>query len=173
MIVSLARSYVGILLALDVLLISLSVMLSIDALLGAERFYGIFGKFVFFSAFGLLLPVSFLMKDRNVWKNEFSVCPRWLKLLIVTFMLYGGAVAFIQLEFFAGNPTVEYNTLLGSSLPLAFEAMPLGILYFLLWSGSVNDTELINRVRNSAIAFTIGVACVLAWHLGYLPHPKS
>jgi hypothetical protein len=67
--------YVGILLAIDLLLVSSSVVLSIDALLGAERFYGIFGKFVFFSAFGLALPVSFLMKDRNVWNNEFSDCP--------------------------------------------------------------------------------------------------
>jgi len=169
MIARLARMYVGILLAIDLLLVFLSVVLSIDALLGAERFYGIFGKFVFFSAFGLLLPVSFLMKDRNVWKNEFSVCPGWLKFVIVAFMIYGGAVTCVQLIFLAGSPDVESNILSGSSLPLAFEAMPLGILYFLLWSGSVNDTELTNRVRNSAIALILGVACVLALRFGYMP----
>jgi hypothetical protein len=166
MIVRLARMYVGILLAVNLLLVSLSVVLSIDALLGAVRFYGIFGKFVFFSALGLMLPVSFLAKDRNVWKNEFSVCPRWLKIVMVTLLIYGGAVAFIQLEFLAGSPAIESNIVLGSSVPLALEAMPLGILYFLLWSGSVNDTELINRVRISAIALTLGVALVLALRFG-------
>jgi hypothetical protein len=165
--------YVGILLAIDLLLVSSSVVLSIDALLGAERFYGIFGKFVFFSAFGLALPVSFLMKDRNVWNNEFSDCPRWLKSLIVTFMIYGGATASFQVIFLAGSPDVESNVLFGSSLPLAFEAMPLGILYCLLWSGSVNETELIKRGRNSTIALTVGVAGVLALYFGYLPRDRK
>jgi len=166
MIFRLARIYVSILLVLDLFLVSLSLVLSVSALLGAEKFYGTFGKVVFFAAFGLVLPVAFLAKDRNVWKNEFSVCPAWLKIVIVTFMIYGGAVTCVQAIFFADSPALESNVLSGSSLPLAFEAMPLGILYFLLWSSSVNDVELVRRVRNSAIAVTIGVACVLAWHLG-------
>jgi len=173
MIVRLARIYIGVLLALHLLLVSLSVVLSINALLGAEGLYGIFGKFVFFSAFGLMLPVSFLMKDRNVWKNEFSTCPRWLKTLIVTFMICGGAIASFQIIFLAGSPDVESNVLFGSFLPLVFEAMPLGIFYCLLWSGSVNETELIKRVRNSSIALTVGVAGVLALHFGYLPTQRD
>ncbi len=113
-----------------------------------------------FLTIGLVAPPEHL---------NLSVCPGWLKIVIVAFMIYGGAVTCVQLIFLAGSPAVESNILSGSSLPLAFEAMPLGILYFLLWSSSVNNTELTNRVRNSAIALTLGVACVLALRFGYMP----
>jgi hypothetical protein len=164
MVARLAYVYIRLLLALDLLLISLSIVLSVSALLGSERLYGTVGKIVFFSAFGLVIPVSFLVKDRNVWKNEFRVCPRWLKIAVVTLLLYGGAVTSIQLIFWGSGPDIESNSLSSSSLPLAFEAMPLAILYSLLWSRSVSEEEISNRVRNSAIALAVCVAFVLVKH---------
>jgi hypothetical protein len=170
MIARLAYVYISFLLALDLFLISLSVGLSVSALLGSERLYSVLGKIVFFSAFGLMVPVSFLAKDRNVWKNELRVCPRWLKIAVVTLLIYGGAVTSLQVIFLGGGPDIESNSLSSFSLPFAFEAMPLAILYSLLRSRSVSEEELINRVRISTVALAVCVAFVLAAHFNYVPH---
>ena len=78
-------------------------------------------------AFGINLPVAFLAKEKNVWKNEFRLTPRRLKLAILFLMIYGVATVAVQVIFLHGYFALESNILSGSAVPLVFEAMPLGI----------------------------------------------
>ena len=169
LIVRLAYLYVRLLVGLEVLLASLSVTLNVAMLLGAERLYAHYGKVLFFSAFGMMLPVPFLAKEKNIWKNEFALCPQWLRVVAVAFIVYGAAAAFYVAAFSVDGPAIESSALSGSALPLAFEALALCILYPVSRSGSVHADELIRRVRNSSIALAVGAAYLLGRN--YLPIP--
>lgn len=167
MIARLAYLYVGLLLGLAVLLASLSVALNLAVLFGADRLYAQCGRVLFFSAFGMMLPVVFLAREKNVWKNEFTLCPRWLRIATVAFIVYGVAAATYGAIFSPDGLAIESNALSGSALPLAFEALALCVLYPVLRSGSVHADELVRRVRNSSIALAAGVAYLLG--RGHLP----
>jgi len=166
LIVRFARGYIALLLGLNILLVLLSLGVHVCVLAGACKLYEKYGQILFFFAFGLVFPVAFLAKERNVWKNEFRLSPGWLRTAILGLMIYGAIVAGIQVIFLHGDISLQSNALSGSALPFAFEAMPLSILYSLLYSNSVDEAELINRVRNSVIAMAVCVASLLAVRFG-------
>jgi hypothetical protein len=108
---------------------------------------------------------------QNLHQPTYSHLHAGLDAESLTLLIYGGAATAIQVIFLGGGPDIESNSLWSFSLPFAFEAMPLAILYSLLWSRSVSEEELINRVRISAVALAVCVAFVLVRHFSWLPHP--
>ena len=172
LIVRLAHGYVTWLLGLNLLLVFVSLVVHVGVLVGAGTLYEKYGQILFFFAFGFVFPAASLAKERNVWRNEFRLSPKWLRTAILGLMIYGAVVAGIQVIFLHGDIALESNALSGSALPLAFEAMPLGILYALVYSNSVDEAELVNRVRNSVIALAVCITFLLAKRFGY-PHPPK
>jgi len=128
---------------------------------------------LFYSGFGLLIPVAFLAKEKNVWQNEFRSCPGWLKAAILTLILYGLVLTAIQIAFSHGATTSGWEEPSGFAALLAFQAISLVIPYSLLWSGRVNEMDLINRVRNSFVALLICVAFFAGWHFGLFSHAAN
>lgn len=170
MTIRMARAYIGFLVAINLLLLSLSVVLNVSVLLGAHSLYSQYGETIFSFAFGVMFPVAFLAKEKNVWRNEFTLCPKWLRAAILFLIGYGVGMSTIDVLYFHGSIALESNALSGTALPFAFESIPLAILYSLLWSKSVEQVELIQRVRISAIALSVGLVIVLALRYNYLRH---
>jgi len=168
MVARLAYAYVRLLLALELLLLFLTVVLNVDVLLGAGRLYAGHGRVLFYTAFGMAVPVFFLAKERNVWKNEFMACPMWLRIATVALMVYGFIVGFLGDELVSANGTAIVSSAWGgAAMPLFFEGMSLVVLYAWASSRSAEDTEFIKRVRLSAISLVACLAFVVSRRLGY------
>jgi len=162
MILRLSYLYIRGLFGLDLLLLSLSIVLHVFVLRGAYELYARHGQVLFWLAFAFMLPVAFLAKERNIWKNEFSSCPRWLKRGILIFIFYGVAIVVVRVVTVPGYFALESDEPAGSALPLIFEVIPLGVLYSILWSSKIEDKELINRVRLSVISLIVCFGFILA-----------
>jgi len=162
MILRLSYLYVRCLLGVDLLLLSLSITLHVFVLRGAYELYARHGQVLFWLAFAFMFPLAFLAKERNIWKNEFSSCPRWVKRGILIFIFYGVAVVVVRVVTVPGYFALETDEPAGSALPLIFEAIPLGVLYSILWSNKLEGKELISRVRLSVISLVVCFGFILA-----------
>jgi hypothetical protein len=173
MISRLAYGYVCALFVIDLILVFVSLALHVSSLMGSTQLYAEYGEFVFFLSLGIVLSASFLAEERNVWKNEFTRCPTWLKICVLTLIIYGGVGLFFQVMFFQGENTLKSNIISGSAVPLGFEAGSLCILYSLLWSSLVSKMEFIKRVRNSVAALAACLVFVLFKHFSQSPPPTK
>ena len=162
--------YVRCLFAVELLLFALSLFLNVGVLLGANRLLAEYGEPLLYCAFVVLVPVCGLAKERNVWKNEFKSCPRWLRIAALIFMIYGIVAVPVQTMLFSDGGPLEAQPLFVFGAPLFLESMPLCILYSLLWASPVSATELVKRVRISLIALVVCATVIIAARLGYLPH---
>lgn len=161
-----ASVYVRCLLVVELLFLGVSLSVHVGALLGINRIFPENGKYLFYCALIASIPAVSLAEEKNVWKNEFKRCPKWLRAVTLTLMIYGIVVASAQV-FFSNRGSFEDQPLFASGASLFFESMPLCILYSLLWAG---PSELVKRVRVSIITLAVCLAFVIAVRLGYLPH---
>jgi hypothetical protein len=165
-----ARIYLYLLLAANLLLLDVSIGLHIRVLSGYENSFEKHGHVLTFYAFVVAFAVLSLAKERNVWKNEFKDCPRWLKIATLSLTIYAFLVGLFQAVAGSGAAPLESEELGASVIPIFFLSMMPCILYALLWAAPLKESELIKRVRNSLIALTLCVAFFLAYRSGYLPH---
>jgi len=162
--------YLRCLFALVLLLFVLTLLLQICALLGAINPLEEYGKDFFYCAFAILVLAFGLARDRNVWNHEFKICPRWLQIATLIFMIYGTVFVFVQVIYFKNSGALEIMALLASGFFLVLESISVCILYSLLWTGLVSVPELTKRIRISLIMLAVCVAVIVAAHTGYLPH---
>jgi hypothetical protein len=170
MMVKIARVYVVVLFLVDLTLLATSLLLHVSVWLGARQLYARLGLTVLVAALVVNFVVLFLAKERNVWKNEFKACPRWVQGMAIAFGSYGFGVAIFQTVLLpnAGGPDDPFTV---SAIPLAFEALSLTVLYSVLWAGSLPQAELPRKTATSFIAAVIALAILVANHAGYLSHP--
>ncbi len=170
MMVKIARAYVAVLFVLDVALLAASLVLHISVWLEARQFYANSGLTLLIGTLIVNFVVLCLAKERNVWKNEFKACPRWVRGMAVALGCYGFGVAIFQTVLLP-NAGVPDDTFTVSAIPLAFEALSLTVLYSVLWTDSLPQAELPRRAGTSFVAAVIAVAILVANHAGYLSHP--
>jgi hypothetical protein len=164
----LVRTYVYFLLFANIALVCLSVFLSAVALLYVERFYVRGVSVLWMGCFGLVLPVALLARERNVWRNEFADCPLWLRIITIVLLLYGFiGVALVTVLCTDCSSAWTYYFVM-STFPLCIEAVPLCILYSILFSRTVIDRELIRRVQIVAVVSCICLAFVGSRLPGYI-----
>ncbi len=172
MIARCAYVYVRLLLALTVLLFVSSLALHVSVLMGRGELYTRFGQMLFGGTVIVGIPITLFEKNRNFWKNEFKICPSWLRGAVVTFAAYGLGVLFLQLIVFPDEDPFQ-QAFAVSAIPLSFDSILLCILYAVVWSGSVDESELVRRARNSVIAAALTGVVFLAYRAGYLHHPAK
>ncbi len=170
MMVKIARAYVAVLFLIDLALLLISLVLHISVWFGAQELYKHLGLAVLVGTFIVNFVVLCLAKERNVWKNEFKACPKWVRGMAIAFAAYGFGVAIFQTVLLP-NASGPDNPLTVSAIPLVFEALSFTVLYSVLWTGSLSQAELPKRTGTSLIAVVIVLAILVANHAGYLSHP--
>jgi hypothetical protein len=165
MIASAAYVYLRCLFALELLVFAVALFLDLCALAGATGFLREFGVALLYAALLGLIPVCGLAEDRNVWRNELRVYPRWVRIVISIATIYGLMVGASQVRSLMGGSGSSSAVYFGVE---SIETMPLCIVYSLLSAGPVRGPELVKRVQRSLVVSAIAVSLVMAARLGYL-----
>lgn len=171
MILRLISIYLRSLFALIAVLILVTLSINIGALLGGMIPFAPHDKALAYCAFGILAMVFGLAKDRNIWRNEFKSCPKWLRGMSLAVAIYGMIGAFAWLLSFKSSGSSVDLQLCTSSLFLSFESMSICILYALLWGEEISPGELCKRIRISFVMLAIFGVIAAATMLGLFPHP--
>jgi hypothetical protein len=171
MIARLTNAYIRLLFALIVLLFVSSLILHVSVLMGREELYARFGAMLFTGTVIVVIPAGLFEKDRDFWENEFKSCPRWLRRTVVVFAAYGFVVLCFQLIVIPNGEPISKQAMTVSAVPLSFDSIGLCVLYAVMWSDPLNESELVRRARNSVIAATLEVIVLLAHRGGHLLHP--
>jgi hypothetical protein len=139
--------------------------------MGPKEPFSEYGVLLFGGSVAAGVSISTFQKSANVWTNEIKNCPRWMRVAFVTLAVYLLAILCIQLIIFPASDSFPDLALTVSAFPLASNALSVCILYSVIWSGSIDEPELIRRTRKSAAALAISVIILFAFHTGYLKHP--
>ena len=168
MIGRIARTYVILLFAVELILIASSLLMNLNVWIGVRDLSELYGPVLFMVALLTAFPVAFLAKERNIWRNEFMSCPVWVRGVAIVFCIYGLAAIFCQTVFFPGTEALK-DVLIVAAFPLAIEAVPLLILCAVLRE----DWRRPEIVKRSLLSFAVAVVCaaVFIWkHATYLPN---
>jgi hypothetical protein len=168
--VKFARGFAFSVLLLDLLLLTWSLLLHVEALIGNGKPYALLNERLFAGSIAaVFLSVAFV-KDNIRWTTEIKRCPTWMWRSALGLALYQFLV--LGLKFFVfpdGTPAGE-QLLVWSAWPIGFDAISFCIVYSALWSGAVSDSELVRRARNSGILAIVIVVVIVANRAGYLAH---
>jgi hypothetical protein len=165
-----ARVYVVVLFVLELLLIAASLLLHISMWIGKPRVYPHSGQTVLLGAFLSFFPAAIFPNDRNIWRTEFKNCPQWVRGVVMTCVLYGITIAFLQMVFLPVMHDPDGLFLL-SAIMLVIGSISLCVLYSVVWRNTFQDAELVKR---SGISFVVAVACIAMFaadRLGYFQRP--
>jgi hypothetical protein len=163
MIARAVRAYVLLLFVADLLLLATSLILHVSVWLGKLPLRDQANMAILLGSLFFNFAVLCLAKERNVWKNEFSACPAWLRWGAALFGCYGFGVAIVQTLLRSEGPD---NSLTISAVPLAFEALSMTVLYSVLWRGSLEAPELRKRAGISFVVVMAVFVLLLANRLG-------
>lgn len=170
MIARLANVYIRFLLLAQLVFLGLSLSVLAGTLLSTNPIFAEHGKYLLDCVFVAFVPAVSVAEEKNIWKNEFRRCPKWLRTASLTLMGYGVLVACAQAVLLKQRP-LEDQPLFASGVSLVLESMSFCILYSLLWAAPSGGSDLVKRVRFSIITLTICLAFIVAAQLGYLPNP--
>lgn len=170
MIARLAFAYVRLLLALEILLFTASLLLHLSAILGFKKPCAAYGIILLIGTVIVGVPVTPFMKDGLEWKDQVKSCPEWMWKTAFTLAVYALLVACTQIIFPTGTSMAD-QTLAISGFPVGFDAIYICILYSVLWVRYLDKSEVIDRVRSSVILVIVGICAFLAHRAGYLRHP--
>jgi len=165
-----AYLYSCLVLALVVLLLGSSLCLHLAALLGSITLSARFGFALTIASFLIAGSGIGLAKERNVWRNEFMDCPVWLRVFVVALMVYGWCSGFVQIASSRSGLLPPNDGLIATSISLFLVAGPLCILYPVVFRGTMDRSELADRLPISLCALGIVTVMFLAARAGYLPH---
>jgi hypothetical protein len=172
MVVRLAYAYVRFLLVLEALLFTLSLLLHLSVLVGARGPFAELGAMLFRGTFTVGIPVFAFIKDGIRWRDQLKTCPGWMWKAALTLGVYGLVVLCLQAIFPEGASFSE-QALAVSGFPLGFDAIALCIIYSVLWSGYLTKSEVAKGTGKSLLMVLFGLVAFLAYHAGYLRHPKN
>lgn len=152
LIAKIARAYVIIIAAAELLLHVASLVMNGVFWVGWLSLPEQYGLSLCLASVLVGIPIMFLPKDRAVWTREFKRCPIWLRRWSLASGTYGIVVAFgVPLL----KPTANsFNEIaMQVALPLAFDAMPLFIVYAII----KYDWRSTDTVKRSLLSLTVAV----------------
>jgi hypothetical protein len=167
-----AYAYVRLLLALELLLFTASLLLHLSVFVGAKTPYAVYGVMLFRGTVIVGVAVTAFIKDGLTWMDQIKSCPRWMWKGALTLGVYGLLIVCLQMIFPQG-PSLSDQSLTVSGFPLGFDAIYLCILYSVLWAGYLDKSEVLRRTLHSVILVALGVIGFAAYRAGYLHHPES
>jgi hypothetical protein len=173
MIARLAYAYVGLLLALELLLFVASLLLHVSVLVGAKLPFAECGLILFRGTVIVAVPVAAFIKDGLSWKNQIKSCSKWMWKAALGLWMYGLFISCLQLILvFKGAAPIDMALTL-SGVPLGFDAISFCILYSVLGRGYLEKSEVTRRALGSAALVALGTIAFLAHRAGYLRRPSS
>jgi hypothetical protein len=172
MIYRFAYAYVRLLLVLEALLFTLSLLLHVSVIIGAKKPFAEFGATLITGALIAWIMVTAFVKDGLRWRDQIKSCPGWMWRAALAMGAYGLVILCLQAVFPEGA-SISEQTLTVSGFPLGFDAISLCVLYSVLWSGYLTKSEVAKRTRNSLLMIALGLVAFLAHRAGYWPHPKN
>jgi len=158
----LACAYVRLLFALELLLLTVSLLLhGAVFFMGATEPYVQYGQVLFRAGIFITSLAFAFVKDGLRWVDQIKSCPKW--------MWKGSLIAgsYALLIFFFAHPTL---TLSGFSI--AFEAISICVLYSVLSKGYLDKAEIVRRSLHSILIAALIVTVVLLYRAGYFHHPE-
>ena len=172
LIVRLAYGYVRVLVAAELLLFASSLLLHGSALLvGPNEAYSIAGSPLFASTVVAWIAVVAFTKG-GMWPSQVKTCPKWMWKGALTIGGYGLSISCFQALFSRASSVSELD-LAFSGFPLGFDAVSLCILYSVLRSDYLGESEVVRKTGSSIIALLIVATLFLAHRAGYLPRPGA
>ena len=166
--VGLARTYVGVLFALVALILGGSLLVNVSVLVGAIGQSNRLSEVLLITSLFATFAGCSIAKERNIWRNEFKSCPKWLRGGVIVLAAYGYIVALAQVFFLEGGNAVLENTVSASAFTLGFNGIAFCIVYSVLFSGALNEAELVRRARNSLIALLVVLTLIIVSRSGHL-----
>ena len=157
-----ARGYVVVLIALQLLLFSASLLLHISVLLGAVEPYASYGLTVFGTAVIVGIPVFAFIKD--YWSDQIRNCPGWMWKVALGFGVYS---LITMLLLFSGLRYWELPMTL-SGVPLGFEAISFCVLYPVIRQRYLSEPEIARRAMCSVGMIVLMAVVELVYRAGYL-----
>jgi hypothetical protein len=163
----LSYGYVGFLLVLEVLSLATTLLLHVRAILGVGEPHKEYGLMLFCAALVLGALVTPFLKNNLYWMKQIKSCPMWMWMTALAVGLYGLSILCLG-AIVLGSASASRDTMAISSFPLAFDAISVCILYSVLCSGYLAESEVVRRSRLSAIGASFGAIVFLVCRLGRL-----
>jgi hypothetical protein len=160
MVVRLAHAYIYLLLVLELLLLIALLVVHASVLMGATELYVEFGKALFIGTVLGAIPTFSYIKNAHNWKDEIKYCPKWMWKSALLFQGYGVLVLIVHLIALTDGNHLFGPSLSFSALPLGFSAISFCILFVVVRTDALDDSELIKRTRESILFIAI---CVLSY----------
>jgi hypothetical protein len=170
--VRLAYAYVRLLLVLELLLFTGSLLLHLSVCIGAKRPYAEYGVILFRGMVIVGVPITAFIKDGLGWMGQIKSCPQWMWKAALILGAYGLFILCLQVIVPEGA-SISDQTLAVSGFPLGFDAIYLCILYSVLSTDYLAKSEVSRRALHSVILITLSVIVFLAYRAGYLRHTES
>ena len=167
----LAYAYVWLLLVLEFLLFTASLLLHLSVLFGTRGLFAQCGVVLFRVTCIVVIPVLAFIKDSLRWADQLKACPTWMWKAALALGVYSLVVLCFQV-FFPKWASFSEQALVMSGFPLGFDAIGFCIIYSVLWSGYLTRADVLKGAGKSLLMVFLGLVAFLAYHAGYLRHPK-
>jgi hypothetical protein len=165
MLLRLARAYVRILFAIEIVLFASSLSLHLVVL--CARRHVDFGILLFFFVSSIVAQIMVVpfVKENVRWWRQVKRCPGWMwKPALALLWVY--PIVLISFSKFA--PAVAI-----SGFPIIFDAINICVLYTVVRLSYLEDPEIARGARFSVLAACAVVAMALAYHAGYFHRPEQ
>jgi hypothetical protein len=162
-----ARIYIYLIFLVEILVLATSLTLHVCILIGTPNPFAEYNQFLWLGL-AAQSPALFLAKDRNIWKYEFKTAPWWLQLLAGASFVY----IFLVIRFsgvLSTHSQFYASELVVTAFAISFSLACLCIVHAILWSGSVSESDLLKRTRNSIIGLVLVATYFFIRQAGFLP----
>ena len=167
LLLSVARGYVVVLIALQLLLLLSSLQLHITVLIGAPTPFEAHGLTVFRAAVVVTIPVFAFIRD--YWTDQIKNCPRWMWKTALALGIYG----LLSMVLLLWHRTDWAAAVVLSGFPLGFEAISFCVLYPVIWQRYLSESEVERRALHSIGMIALMAFGFFAYQAGYLRHPTT
>lgn len=161
-----AFAYVVLLFITDALIFAATVIFQIRAWLVPAMPFGQFAQALPVAGFIAALVTAFLSADRNGFKRQLESSPIWIRIFVGSVLVYTPIAVLLHTALYSDGEADPENLFVVTAITLALGALSLAILHSVLWSDAVQESELIERSRNSCIAATLLCGYLAARHAG-------
>jgi hypothetical protein len=161
--------YLRLLWTFEILLFPSSFLIHVSVLAGATNMFKAYGHILSFTSILIWVLVAAFIKDSPRWTDQIKICPIWMRKTTLVLGVYILSITCLQLIVVG----MDEQSLLESCIPLGVDAFAVCIIYSVLYAGYLGRSELLRRTVGSLAMAALIVITLLAYHAGYLPHPKS
>jgi hypothetical protein len=167
MIIRLSYAYVRLLMILEMLLFTASLLLHVSVAMGKSQLYEEYGGTLLGAAAIVAIPTSVFITNSFRWVEQMKTCPKWMWQAALTLGVYALFIAF-SVAIFSDADSTFGSAFAVSGFPLGLEAIYICILFSALSSGCLNKTEIVRKTGKSLIFVSLGVVVFLVYRAGYI-----